>query len=87
MQCHAPMTLILTMILADREQKTMCFLILGLKRLGVFRFNQKTMCFEVLGLKLNVERNSDPSSTHAPLPRPLLGTSLETRKSKLKLIG
>ena len=64
MQCHAPMTLILTMILADREQKTMCFLILGLKRLGVFRFNKKTLCFEVLGLKLNVERNSDPSSTH-----------------------
>ena len=64
MQCHAPMTLILTMILTDREQKTVCFLILGLKRLGVFRFNQKTLCFEVLGLKLNVEKNSDPSSTH-----------------------
>ena len=64
MQCHAPMTLILTMILTDREQKTACFLILGLKGLAFFGLTKKTLCFEVLGLKLNVERNSDPSSTH-----------------------
>ena len=64
MQCHAPMTLILTMILTDREQKTVCFFILGLKRLVFFGLTKKTLCFEVLGLKLNVEKNSDPSSTH-----------------------
>ena len=68
MQCHAPMTLILTMILTVREQKTVCFFILGFKRTWFFRFNKKTLCFEVLGLKLNVEKNSDPSSTHAGFP-------------------
>ena len=66
MQCHAPMTLILYNHDSSRSgtKNNVFFLILGLKRLGVFRFNQKTLCFEVLGLKLNVERNSDPSSTH-----------------------
>ena len=44
--------------------KNIVFFDFGFKRTWFFRFNKKTLCFEVLGLKLNVEKNSDPSSTH-----------------------